>query len=357
MIYNVAFALDSITDRKKAIFSRVTEYEIYSHYLGHAFQINVNFLSPFRKETRPSFGIYKTPYYNGLLHKDFGDSRFAGDCFSFVEQMFSGYTYADAINRVYQDVATGKLRSYLSFHDIQATEKTTKLRCLIQYEPKYNLTDVERKYWEEIGITDNWMRFFKIYPAYRLFVNNQETWLSTAENPVFIYKIFDKIAGYRPLEQNKSRKWLKNTTRYDIQGWEQLPEYNITDTIIITKSLKDVAVLRTLGYLAIAPSSESVLIPPAAMKLLASKYGIKKFVLFYDRDHGGMTGVRKMFKAYNGTYNITFKFFGKGHPKDVADFRRAYGKSITTRHLKYLFGYGPNEKLTLLSANGSQAAA
>jgi hypothetical protein len=356
-MYNVAFAIDSKEDLQKAILSKVTEYEVYSHYLGHAFQIGVIFLSPFRKERRPSFGVYKTPFYHGLLHKDFGDARYSGDCFSLVEQLHAGYTRKDAIHRVWADLAKGKLNSSLKYMDTKPTENTTKVRRLLQYEPKYSLTDLERTYWDDIGITEEWRKFFNIYPVYRLLLDGIETWLSTAENPVFIYKIFDKIKAYRPFEKNKSYKWLSNTTRFDIQGWEQLPEFNDESTIIITKSLKDVAVLRTLGYLAIAPSSEAVMIPRTAMKLLADKYGIKRFIILYDRDHGGMTGTKKMFTAYRGTYNITFKFLGKGHPKDISDFRREYGERVTKRYLKYLIGYEPNEKLRVLSANGTQTAA
>jgi hypothetical protein len=351
MIYDVAFALDAKQDLRKAILNCVTEYEIYSFYLGHAFQIGVPFRSPFRKEERPSFGIFQSRYYNGLLHKDLADARYAGDCISFVAQILS-VTYKEALDHVHKDIIVGKLKRYLSFIERPPTEKTTKVRRIIQYEPKFVLSDFETKYWEEIGLDYRWLQFFKIYTAYRLFVDDKETWLSSAENPIFIYKIFDKIKAYRPFEENKSRKWISNCSRYDIQGWEQLPEYNDIDTIIITKSLKDVAVLRTLGYLAIAPSAESVMIPPTAMKMLSAK-GIKKFIILYDRDHGGMQGAKKMYTAYRGTYNITFKFLGRGLPKDIADFYRFNGKNSIARYLLYLLNYEPNAKLKVLSANAA----
>jgi hypothetical protein len=353
MIYNVAFALDASKDRRKAILNYISDYEIYSYYLGHAFQINKVMSSPFREDKKPSFCIFKDKFYNGLLHKDFGDARYVGDCFSFVEQRFAGYTYKDALERVLQDLCLGNLRKYLSYSDRKPTEKTTKLRCLLQYEPLYKLSEQAETYWNEIGLTKEWLSFFKIHGANTLYVDGQETWRSTPSNPIFIYKVFDKIKAYRPLEEMKSRKWISNVSRYDVQGWEQLPEMNDNETIVITKSLKDVAVLRTLGYLAIAPSAESVMIPPTAMKMLYTQYGIKKFIVLYDRDHGGMMGAKKMFTAYRGLYNITFKFIGRGLPKDVADFRRIYGESSTKRYLLHLLNYVPNAKLTVLSANAA----
>lgn len=353
MIYNVGFAVDAGKDLRKAILNQVSDYEIYSYYLGHAFQIGKVFKSPFRKDELASFGIFQSRYYSGLLHKDLGDPRYVGDCFSFVEQRFPGTTYNEALHRVARDIMLGNLKRYLSFTERKPTEKTTKLRCLIQYEPLYKLSEIAENYWTEIGITEEWRKFFKIYGAKNLYVDNNEVWTATSNNPIFIYKSFDKIKGYRPLEDVKSRKWISNTSRYDIQGWEQLPELNEVDTIVITKSLKDVAVLRTLGYLAIAPPSESVMIPVTAMKLLNTRYGIKKFIVLFDRDHGGMQGAKKMFNAYRGTYNITFKFIGKGHPKDISDFRRKYGESSTKRYLHYLLNYEPNAKLKVLSANAA----
>lgn len=353
MLYDVAFAVESEKDIRKAILNKISEYEIYSHYLGHAFQIGKAMSSPFRKDTKPSFSIYRDKLYNGLLHFDFGNSMYAGDCFSFVSQMFPGTSYKEAVQKVMNDIMLGGLKKQLGFTDRKPNEKNTKVKCLIRYEPLIRLSPQAFAYWEEIGLTDGWRAFFKIINAKSLYVEEDEVWTATPENPIFIYKDFDKIKGYRPLESNKSKKWISNTTKFDIQGWEQLPEMCETDHLVITKSKKDVAVLRTLGYLAIAPSAEGVLIPPIAMKLLTEKYGIKKFTILYDRDHGGMTGAKKMFNAYRGTYNITFKFIGRGLPKDVADFRREFGEKSTQRYLLYLLGYEPNVKLKLLPANAA----
>lgn len=353
MIYDVAFAVDSSDDLKKAILQRVTEYEIYSFYLGHAFTIGKPFSSPFRKDPSPSFGIFQSRYYSGLLHKDLGDANYVGDCFSFVSQIHTGISYKESLRIVHKDLVLGKLKRYLSYSEREPSEKTTKLSKLIQFEPNRNLSVAARKYWNDIGLTQEWLDFFKIYNANRLYIDSVETWSASARNPIFIYKTFDKMKAYRPLEENKSRKWLSNTSRYDIQGWEQLPEANDETTLIITKSHKDVAVLRTLGYLAIAPPSEGVLLPAIAMKLLAEQYSIKHFIMLYDRDHGGMIGARKMYIRYRGEYNITFKFLHKGLPKDVSDFRRNFSRPVVIRYLTYLFNYGPNVKLTVLSADAA----
>jgi hypothetical protein len=122
MLYDVALALDVKNNLRQAILSRVTQYEIYSYYLGHAFQIGVTFKSPFREDASPSFNIYRNPQNNDLLHKDFGDPRFVGDCFSFIEQIRPGTTYKDALNIVYQDIV---LFTFLRQSPNRKVNKTT----------------------------------------------------------------------------------------------------------------------------------------------------------------------------------------------------------------------------------------
>ena len=39
------------------ILSKVTEYDIYAHYLGQ-FKVGMIYQSPFRKDKNPSFGIF-----------------------------------------------------------------------------------------------------------------------------------------------------------------------------------------------------------------------------------------------------------------------------------------------------------
>ena len=68
-------------------------------------------------------------------------------------------------------------------------------------------------------------------------------------------------------------KWLSNTSVSDLQGLSQLPKSG--DTLVITKSLKDVMCLDIWGIPAVAPSSESCVIPSDIVKQLYSHNLIK----------------------------------------------------------------------------------
>src|SRR5690606_12979161 len=82
-------------------------------------------------------------------------------------------------------------------------------------------------------------------------------------NPMYSYQIDDKFKIYRPFSPDKKYKWLSNTRIDNIQGMKQLPERG--ELLIITSSLKDCMVLRVLGYYAIAPMGEGMIIPEHIM--------------------------------------------------------------------------------------------
>lgn len=350
-MYNVNFALTSIDNKKQAILNEVSDYDIYAFYLGHAFEVGKLFSSPFRRDLRPSFNIYLDRISGKLIYNDFGDINKKGDCFRFVEQLLD-LTYKKAQDKIYLDIIINNKQGRQTIISYKHDDRP-QLTKLIQYVPKDKMSYLDRMYWKEIGIDEWELPFFKIYTASNLFIEGKEIWQYEENNPIFIYKIFDKIKAYRPLAKDKKNKWFSNCTRFDIQGWEQLPENSGEDTLIITQSKKAVAVLRKLGYLAIAPSSESTMIPTNAMRILKEEYGFKKFIVLYDRDDGGMKGARKMFIQYRGMYNITFKFIPKSFPKDVPEVRKLYGKEQTITLLIKILNYEPNEKFTVLPTYGA----
>ena len=353
-MYNVNDLLDLDSDPKGVIKRHLTEYEIYSFYLGFAFQVGKNINSPFRKDPNPSFNIGYNQIQDSLFYYDHGDASYYGDCFKFVSQLL-GISYKEAYYKIYKDWMSGQIKNITSPIIVTYDGKKAVPKRILQFEPR-EFTKEDGQWWDELGITKEFRNLFKIKAASKIYLDLDLIWTNTLEDPIYIYKIFNKLKVYRPLAKNKSYKWLSNCTMYDVQGWEQLPQFVDCETLIITKSLKDVAVLRSLGYLAISPSSENTLIPATAMELLVSKFGFKKFIVLYDRDHGGMIGARKMFIKYRGQYDIIFKFIGRGFPKDVAAFRHQFGANQLKRYLLNLLQYGPNEKFAVLQTNGTQAA-
>ena len=122
---------------------------------------------------------------------------------------------------------------------------------------------------------------------------------------------------------------ISNCNTYEIQGYEQLP--NNGDTLIITKSLKDVMVLHKLGYTAIAANSENTLIPEKVLIELQNRF--KNIIIFYDTDLPGIKGAKAMRDKYNLDCIIIPRKYGV---KDISDFIKEHKIIKTKKMLKEL---------------------
>ena len=75
-------------------------------------------------------------------------------------------------------------------------------------------------------------------------------------------------------------KWLSNTKKTDVQGYNQLPTNG--ERLIITSSLKDVLCLYSAGYNAIAMQSEMQI--PSEKIISELKKRFNKIDILYDND-------------------------------------------------------------------------
>ena len=137
--------------------------------------------------------------------------------------------------------------------------------------------------------------------------------------------MYNKFKIYRPYNK-VNEKWLTNCTITDIQGYEQLP--NSGDLLIITKSLKDVMTLYSLGYTAIAVNSENTLIPKIIMSDIKKRF--KKIIVFFDNDKSGIDGATKFCKEFS----IPNMQTPEGGAKDISDFIKAYNITKTLKFIK-----------------------
>ena len=131
------------------------------------------------------------------------------------------------------------------------------------------------------------------------------------------YKLYTPYADYG--------KWLSNCPQNILQGHAQLLYnknlVNFTKVpLIITKSLKDVAVLYKMGYFAIAPQSESVDLGKTEIPKLSK--GFNDIVIFYDNDDAGIKYSDLMSTKFNYKKMHIPKEYGQ---KDISDYVKKYG--------------------------------
>lgn len=293
------------------ILDRVTEYDIYEHYLGK-FKVGMIYNSPFREDENPSFGVYKGRKGN-LMFKDHGSGIY-GDVIKFVGTLLNIVDYQEILMKIYEDVILHTQR----FKKLKRTKDTeVKFVETIIGVVKQDFTPVDISYWEQFGITINTLLKFKVSSIRYYLCNGIVKAIYKLDNPMFAYQVYDRFKIYRPLG-DKFTKWRNNLTEYDIQGYEQLPSKG--NILFITKSLKDVMTLYEMGYSAISPSSESTFIPEKA--LLDIKKRFKRIIILFDRDS---TGVKQSRLESRKTGLEAMFVHKKYKAKDISDAVKAWG--------------------------------
>lgn len=284
------------------ILSKVTEYDIYAKYIGE-FKVGMIYNSPFRKDKNPSFGIFYSKRTNQLLFKDHGTGE-CGNVIKFV-QLYTGITN-------YPDI----LKDIVNRLNISNSTKLTTT----QYKPptetvigivRQNFTETDKKYWSQFNIDINTLKKFNVFSIKYYLCNGVVKGIYKDTNPMYAYKVYNNFKIYRPLG-DKYTKWRNNLTEYDIQGYEQLPQKG--DTLIITKSMKDVMCLYKMGIPAISPSSESTFIPDKCLEELKTRF--KRILILFDRDVAGVKYLRKISKKTGLEPLLINKKF---NTKDISD--------------------------------------
>ena len=136
------------------ILSKVTEYDIYAHYLGQ-FKVGAIYNSPFRKDKNPSFGVYYSKRTKQLLFKDHGTGE-CGNVIKFVS-LFTGITN-------YNDILKDIIKQ------LHITPDTT-LDNSKQYIPstdtvigvvRQDFTSTDINYWQQFNISKETLKKFNV---------------------------------------------------------------------------------------------------------------------------------------------------------------------------------------------------
>lgn len=302
----------------------VSDYDIYSHYLGKNFSVGQTFNSPFHEDLNPSFGIYDVG--NGkLLFKDFSKSL-DGNVITFVQLHMKLPDFKSALIQIYLDLIVNQKKIPLKNLKVERQSRHRNSDVGVKRQP-FNKTDLE--WWNEFHISKEILELFEVSAAKYMFVGPYIKHEYTKDNPMYVYKVYDKLKIYRPLS-DKKQKWYGSLTRNYIHGYKQLPDKG--NLLIITKSLKDLMCLHSLGYTAISPSAEGTLVPEHIINKLKKRF--KNIVVFYDNDEPGINYAKRMCKRYNLEYRI---IPNESQEKDTTDFLKRYGVKKTEEELNKLF--------------------
>lgn len=263
------------------ILSRVTEYDIYAHYLGQ-FKVGMIYNSPFRKDKNPSFGIFYSKRTKQLLFKDHG----TGDCGNVIK-FVSLYTGITNYNDILLDIVD-KLKITSDTKLVSSKQYIASTETVIGVV-RQDFTAEDINYWSQFNICINTLKKFNVNSIKYYLCNGIVKGIYKKENPMYAYKVYNNFKIYRPLA-DKYTKWRNNLGQYDIQGFKQLPKTG--NLLIITKSLKDVMCLYEMSISAISPASESTFIPDDVLDNLKKRF--KHILICFDRDTAGIKYLRRI---------------------------------------------------------------
>jgi len=183
-------------------------------------------------------------------------------------------------------------------------------------------------------ITTEILLRYKVFVAKCVLTNSYILAKGHKANPLFVYVVDDKIKWYKPLSKDITKKWGGTTNASTFFGFSQLPRKG--KILFITSSLKDVMVLKGLGFNSIALNAESYGTEETKSgKELRRKINSleKRFdhIIFYmNNDEPGA----KFNSLLARTYRKQYIQNPVGTPKDISDYIQHYGKTSTYRMLK-----------------------
>jgi len=322
---------------RDAILSKISDADIIKHYIGE-FKLNKSMHSPLRKDNIPSFVVFASKYHQKLMFKDHATGAF-GDAFDIVRHIY-GMSLYDACGVINRDFNLGFRYSATKAGKYQPVIKVAKRNIELPSDRQLGVKfrkwkQCDKQYWNtKYSLTSKQLKFFNIFPVQHVFLGSEIIWSHSDDNPIYAY-LFLKDGKYtykcyRPLEKDKRYKWISSTNRTILQGWDQLPATG--DLLILTKSLKDVAVYRTLGYIGLSCQNELGVIKDTVVEELRSRF--KRIVLQNDFDYAGVTGTNLMKKAYNLPYFFLQDFSTRSNGlKDISDYREWHSKDATIKFI------------------------
>lgn len=324
---------------KEFLLSKNSEETYMSYYLGIPVKKGL-FRSPLRDDKHSTCSFFRGNSGN-LYFKDFA----TGQCLTFEGVVMEKYncTYHSALKIIAKDFG------YIQNADVRRTQKheikiqpkfESEKETFIQVEIK-DFSESELKWWNSFGISKQTLNKYKIYSVKTVFLNGCVYAQSTQHSPIFGYYFGKKgnIEQWRIyMPKRKEFRFIGNVSTKTIQGYKQLPESG--KLLVITKSMKDVCLLSSLGIPAVAPNSETQFVSDKMLEELKERF--KNIILLYDSDQTGVHFMNKIRKQHPEL--IVCMIPRKYGAKDISDFYQKYGKSKTIEGIKEYINYLKDEK-------------
>lgn len=311
---------------KEFLLSKNNEETYMTYYLGIPVKKGL-FKSPLRSDNHVTCSFFRGKSGN-LYFKDFA----SGKCLTFEGVVMEKYNcnYHTALKIIAKDFGYTKDSPVKKIAVKIQPKFEEEKQTFIQIEAK-EFSEPELKWWGSFGITKDILHRFKVYSCSTVFLNGNIYAQSARHSPIYGYYFGKKenIEQWRIyMPKRKEFRFIGNVSTKTIQGYKQLAKTG--KLVVITKSMKDVMCLYSLGIPAIAPNSETQFVSDKVLEELKQRF--KYIVLLYDND---LTGVRFTNKIRKQHPELIVSMIPRNTgAKDISDYYRDYGRKATQELIK-----------------------
>lgn len=300
----------------QALYELLGQERIMSYYFNQEVNLKKKYVNPFRDDTNPNCSFRWTKTGN-LYFTDYATEQVYYSPLE-IACLRTGYQFPDILYKIESDFKI----SSLNLDDKEKLRAESKLTVPPEVSPanikvkltKFNKSDLE--YWGQFGISPTVLKYFDIRKVDKAWIQDNIWYLHNDFDPCYRYKEKDKFKLYRPFA-NKKVKFRSSYFGGILEGYTQLPHKG--ENLVITKGLKDVMVLFSLGINAVAVRSENTPVSENAFEILQSRF--KNIYLWFDADEAGIKGCKKMSEKYD----IPCIFHDGSLGKDPSDIVKNHG--------------------------------
>lgn len=316
---------DKINISKKFIEERLSQAQLWRHYLG-GFDVEgwldtrQNFRSELRTDNKPTCSLYSKG--QNIYYKDWA-GHFQGDIYNLICYL-NNLDYGDlmgAMKIIVRDFAhvfygaNEKHNEYIKSLAVELKEEANRFRTIQIKKAIWTVELIE--YWNKYHITPlSFLAENDVFAVQYFWLDGKLRYTYSKNDPCIAYYFGNgRYKLYFPFRTIGAR-FIGNSSA--IQGYNQLPPKG--ELLIITKSMKDVLVLKLLGFNACALQSEQHHLEQDFFDHISKRF--KKIILLYDNDEAGRKGATKICNKYNLTYiEIPDDY---ENCKDISDVSKEY---------------------------------
>lgn len=288
-----------------SILNFVSEYDIFKKYCPNFIELDKSFKSEFYDDKNGSCRITQDNN-NRLFYKDFGNiEQSFSSPFNYIMYKYN-CTFQESLKIISNDFNLNKLSYNIKPNIILGREDNTiinkpKIKSTITILPRnWNLVDYN--YWSKYNINFSILNDYNIIPCSNIYLHKQDKTIvfnSTKENPIYAYRFCNdgkySYKIYKPLSPDKKYKWLfSGGVKENIEGEDQLPLFG--DTLILTKSLKDIICIKMAGYPAISLQGEANKLEESLVSKMLKRFN--RIIVLYDNDEQGIISSKSIVNKY-----------------------------------------------------------